>query len=365
MLLGDGRIQANGPEAGLHERAAPEICAYYPGCCASEWLSPEGCRSTRTVTTSAPVSSCRARPEGVTRFGSGDALSMPATSPRRYRQERRRRSALPLGRRRGRQRTGSPWRCAFTVCDCRFGKDRDRCVHLAARQGGGSRRDLLGAAPRPVDAQPGGGPAKPWCLHRNGGRHRASCGPGGIAGRFVLPLGGGGGDAAYRPVRDSHHGEDPNAGPVGTRPVAHDRRRRPARAYPPTSSRPGWCSAMARLPRQKTLSSCTAPHQDWHTAVGGDLGSRGDHAAADPDRLSLLRRRTSRICGGNPRRRRPEERVVPTLAVLQQARRLGADAGIGQSGIDSLRLTPTSRHGPTESRSTRLAYPWTWPAPPN
>jgi hypothetical protein len=29
-LLGDGRIQANGPEAGLHERAtAPEVCAYY------------------------------------------------------------------------------------------------------------------------------------------------------------------------------------------------------------------------------------------------------------------------------------------------------------------------------------------------
>lgn len=29
-LLGDGRIQADGPEAGLHERAtAPEICAYY------------------------------------------------------------------------------------------------------------------------------------------------------------------------------------------------------------------------------------------------------------------------------------------------------------------------------------------------
>ena len=29
-LLGDNRIQAGGPEAGLHERAtAPEICAYY------------------------------------------------------------------------------------------------------------------------------------------------------------------------------------------------------------------------------------------------------------------------------------------------------------------------------------------------
>src|ERR671921_916229 len=29
-LLGDGRVQERGPEAGLHERAtAPEICAYY------------------------------------------------------------------------------------------------------------------------------------------------------------------------------------------------------------------------------------------------------------------------------------------------------------------------------------------------
>ena len=29
-LLGDGRIQPDGPEAGLHERAtAPEVCAYY------------------------------------------------------------------------------------------------------------------------------------------------------------------------------------------------------------------------------------------------------------------------------------------------------------------------------------------------
>src|SRR3712207_6783257 len=29
-LLGDGRVQERGPEAGLHERAtAPEVCAYY------------------------------------------------------------------------------------------------------------------------------------------------------------------------------------------------------------------------------------------------------------------------------------------------------------------------------------------------
>ena len=56
---------------------------------------------------------------------------------------------------------------------------------------------------------------------------------------------------------------------------------------------------------------------------------RGDHAAADPDRLSMLRRGAGRICGGHRRRRRRKEQVVPALAVLQYARRLGADAGAG------------------------------------
>ena len=40
-LLGAGRIQANGPEAGLHERAtAPEVCAYYAGVLRERMLEP-------------------------------------------------------------------------------------------------------------------------------------------------------------------------------------------------------------------------------------------------------------------------------------------------------------------------------------
>jgi hypothetical protein len=40
-LLGEGRIQANGPEAGLHERAtAPEVCAYYARVLRERMLGP-------------------------------------------------------------------------------------------------------------------------------------------------------------------------------------------------------------------------------------------------------------------------------------------------------------------------------------
>ena len=40
-LLGEGRIQANGPEAGLHERAtAPEVCAYYARVLRERMLAP-------------------------------------------------------------------------------------------------------------------------------------------------------------------------------------------------------------------------------------------------------------------------------------------------------------------------------------
>src|SRR3954470_15350474 len=40
-LLGEGRVQANGPEAGLHERAtAPEVCAYYARVLRERMLGP-------------------------------------------------------------------------------------------------------------------------------------------------------------------------------------------------------------------------------------------------------------------------------------------------------------------------------------
>jgi hypothetical protein len=84
-LLGGGCIQRTGPEAGLHERAtAPEVCAQYAACSASECLSREKCRSTRTATTSARAGSCHAYPGSVTRFTAGGAVLTHATCPLRY-----------------------------------------------------------------------------------------------------------------------------------------------------------------------------------------------------------------------------------------------------------------------------------------
>ena len=111
----------------------------------------------------------------------------------------------------------------------RLRQDRHRRLRLAARQRRRPRRDLLGPAARPVDAQPRRGPARPGRLHRHGRRHRGGRGGGGVAGRPVPPARGGRRDAADRPGRGADHGEDADARPVGAGPVAQHRERRPAR----------------------------------------------------------------------------------------------------------------------------------------
>ena len=58
-------------------------------------------------------------------------------------------------------------------------------------------------------------------------------------------------------------------------------------------------------------------------AAAADLATRGDHAAAGPGRLPLLRRRARRLRRGDPRRRRGEERAVPALVVREHAGGLG------------------------------------------
>ena len=70
---------------------------------------------------------------------------------------------------------------------------------------------------------------------------------------MFLPLGGRGGDAAHRPVRDTHHGEDPDAGTVGARPVDARSIRSSGSGTSSTWSRPGWCSATARWRPRRTL----------------------------------------------------------------------------------------------------------------
>ena len=51
-VLGGGRIQEHGPEAGLHERAdQPTICAYYDDVLADRMSGPAGSSSSRAATT--------------------------------------------------------------------------------------------------------------------------------------------------------------------------------------------------------------------------------------------------------------------------------------------------------------------------
>ena len=96
-LLGGGRIQQDGPEAGLHERAtAPEICAYYARVLRERMLGSGRVSfypSCDYVGDGQFVS--RAVRDSATRCESGGASSTPATSLRRYRRRPRRRSASP------------------------------------------------------------------------------------------------------------------------------------------------------------------------------------------------------------------------------------------------------------------------------
>ena len=94
-LLGDGVIQQDGPEAGLHERAtAPEVCAYYARVLRERMLASGqvsfypncdylGERPVRVAHIRKTLRGAR----------HGRASLTPATSPRRYRRQHPRRSA--------------------------------------------------------------------------------------------------------------------------------------------------------------------------------------------------------------------------------------------------------------------------------
>ena len=241
----------------------------------------------------------------------------------------------------------------------------DACIWLL-EQRGRPRRHLLGAAPRPVDAQPRGGPAGPGRLHRHGGGHPGDRGRGSVARRHVPRHGGSGGDAAHRPVRDAHHGQDADARHVGARPAAHDRERRPARAHPARASRAGWCSATARsqMAKDAVVVHCAAPGLVYPPLVpiwGEEaitlqpvrtgfpcFGAahrrlrRGHASTATTRRTGCARRRRLRT-------RPPTGRGCRCWAVGRRCRS---------------RPTPTSRPGPTGPRSTRRGFRRTWPTPP-
>ena len=175
-LLGDGRIQqrrARGRPARAGDRAG-DLRLLRAGAARADARVGQGRASTRAASTSATAGSCRASP--------GERYEVPRAVPHRRRPLPRPRdpggdAAAVRGRRRRARDPGQrpgPARRARRAqyVDRRLGQDRDRRLHLAARQRRRPRRDLLGAAARSVDAQPGRGPARPGRLPRHGRRHR-------------------------------------------------------------------------------------------------------------------------------------------------------------------------------------------------
>ena len=156
-LLGGGQLQQRGPEAGLQERAAqPEICAYYARTARPDGGVGQGRVLPQLRVRRRPHRSSRASRASGSRCPSGAGSSTPATSPPSIPAEK----PPPFGVADGRpgapgQRPRTTGGGAEPVRRRRVGQDRDRRLHLAARARRGPRRDLLGAAPRPVDAQPG------------------------------------------------------------------------------------------------------------------------------------------------------------------------------------------------------------------
>ena len=73
-------------------------------------------------------------------------------------------------------------------------------------------------------------------------------------------------------------------------------------------------------------------------AAGADLGAGGDHAAAGQGRVPVLRRRARRVRRGDPRRRRREEPAVPAVVVRQHPGRLGEDERPGPAELHVVRL---------------------------
>ena len=256
-LLGGGRNQEHGPEAGLHERAdQPTICAYYDDLLADRMLGSgrveffAGCdyvgdRSfvSRTSGERFDVSGAvpdRRRPLPRPRHPGGDAAEVRG---------RRRRAGDPGQRPRASGRGSQPVRRRG------LGQDRDRRLHLVAGERRGPRLDLLGETPRTLDAEPGADPAGSRHLPRHGRRHDAGGGDGGIVAGPVPAAGGRRHHAAHRPLGHADHGQGAHPRHVGARAAAHDRPRRAPGPHRHGESRQDRPRRTGRSPSRTTPSS--------------------------------------------------------------------------------------------------------------
>ena len=156
-----GHRQTEGPEAGLHERAdQATICAYYDDVLTNRLLGSgrvdfyAGCDYRRDRTVVSLVSGEQYEVPEHCRVVDARYLSpdIPAVTPPRFGVAEGAR-VIPVN---DLVRVGGD---PEPVRGRGVGQDRDRRHHLAAGAWDGPRCDLLGAAARPVDAEPGVDPA--------------------------------------------------------------------------------------------------------------------------------------------------------------------------------------------------------------
>ena len=304
-VLGGGRIQQSGPEAGLHERAdQPTICAYYEDLMADKML---GVRP-------GPVLPRLRVPRG--------------TRLRLARHGRAVRGATGLpDRRRPLPRSRHPGGDTAEVHGV-----RGCASHPGQRPGGGcedpSQYVIVGSGKTATDAcvflltQRGVDPdaicwvrpRDPWMLNRaliqpdpvdlprHGCRHDARGGGVDIAGRGVPPAGGGRHHAAHRPRDHADDGQGTHPRDLGARPPAQHRERgtpRPRRYRATRQDRP---DAGVDLGRGRRPGRELRGGRAEEPTAGAHLGTGRHHPAADQGRFPLLRGGTRRVRRGDPRR---------------------------------------------------------------
>ena len=259
-LLGGGRVQQHGPEAGLQERATvSEICAYY----GTSW--PTGCwsrarsSSSPTASTSGIARSSRASPVSGSRCRSGCRIvdarylapDIPADTPPPFDVADGAR-VIPVNELARLAEAPSQYVIVGS------GKTAtDACIWLLAR---GVDPDAI-CWVRPRD---------PWMLNRAVVQPDPAVFLGMVADTMqaaeaaasledlFLRLEDAGHHAAHRPLGHADDGEDAHPGQLGARAAAHHRARRTAGTHPAGGAGAGSPSTTGRSRSRGTRSSCTA-----------------------------------------------------------------------------------------------------------
>ena len=306
--------------------------------------------------------------EAVRGYRGRRASSTPATSRPRSRHGRRRRSARPTG---CAWWPSTSWSSSTTrpsqYVDRRLGQDRDGCLHLAARQRGVDPDAICWVRPR-----------DPWMLNRAVVQPNPAVFIGMAADILEIAAGAASPDDMFLGMEE--------AGVM----LRIDRSVTPTMAKTPTL-------ATWELDQLRTIENVVRLGHIDHVEPGrlvlGDgevgiakdavvvhcaasglqyppmvpiWGDGGDHAAAGPDRLPLLRR------GASPDTSRPPATATRRRTGCARRRRTRTRPPTGPAcrcwavgPRCPSRPTPSSRPGPTRPRSTRRASRRTWPTPPS